>query len=107
MNVVANTRSVGCLVIRAVNFKIRFFAQRDLQHCGNQMCLRSMIFAELLCGARGVEIAQTNKFYAINLVVPAQNFFESQFRFTVGTYRARRSGFVDWHTIRGAEDRAG
>src|SRR5256885_8488230 len=61
MDVVANTRSIGRFVISTVNFKIRFLAQRDLQHGGNQMCLRPMIFAELLGRARGVEIAQTNK----------------------------------------------
>ena len=66
-----------------------------------------MIFAELLCGAGGVEVTQTNKLYAIDLVVPAQKFFESQFRFAVGADRARRSGFVDWQAIRRAEDGAG
>src|SRR5207302_7073636 len=43
MDVVANTRSIGRFVISAVNFKIRFLGQRDLQHGGNQMCLRPKI----------------------------------------------------------------
>src|SRR5438876_564183 len=71
MNVVADTCSVGRLVISAVNFNIWCLAQRDLQHCGNQMCLRPMIFAELPGSAGGIEVTQTNKLHAINLVVPA------------------------------------
>ena len=89
MDVVADTCSVGRLIIGAVNFKIRSLAQRDLQHGRNQMCLRPMIFAELLCGTSSVEVAQTNKFHAMNLVVPTQKFFKSQFRFAIGTDRAR------------------
>src|SRR6266542_336519 len=71
MNVVTNTRPVGRLIISAVNFNIRYFAKRDLQHRGNQMRLRPMIFAEVLCGAGRVEVAQTNELQPMYLVVPA------------------------------------
>src|SRR5207249_12000359 len=107
MNVVTNTRPVWRLIISAVNFNIRSFAKRDLQHRGNQMRFRPMIFAEVLCGAGRVEVAQTNEHQPMYLVVPAKNFFESQFRFAVGTDRESWRGFVDWQAIRRTEDGAG
>src|SRR5260370_23723385 len=58
MNVVANTCSVACLIISAINFEIRSLPDSDLEHVGNQVCLRAMIFAEVLCSPCRVEVTQ-------------------------------------------------
>src|SRR5882724_409336 len=106
MNVVANTCSVGRVVIRAVNFEIRSLAQRDLQHGGNQMCFGAMILAEVLCSTRGVEVAQSNKLQSMDLVVPTQNLLESEFRFSVRIDRTRGRSFVDRHALGRSKERA-
>ena len=71
------------------------------------MRLRVMVFAEPLRCTRGVEIAQANKFHAVNLIVPAQNILECEFGFAVWIDRASWRGFVDWHSIWRPKDRAG
>src|SRR5262249_60635723 len=58
MNVVANTCSIGRLVISAVNLDIRFLAQRNLEHIRDQMCLLPMIFTEIFSSARCIELTQ-------------------------------------------------
>ena len=58
MDVIANTCAVGRLIVGSVNFDIRALTERDLQHGGNQMCLRPMIFAEVLRGAGRIEVTQ-------------------------------------------------
>jgi hypothetical protein len=66
-----------------------------------------MVFAKFLRRAGGIEVAQTNKFHPMNLVVPTQNFFEREFGFAVGIDGTQLRGFVDWHPIRWTKDRAG
>src|SRR3954462_11321005 len=71
------------------------------------MRLRSMVFAEFLGCARGIEVAQTNKFHPMNFVVPAQNLLKRQFGFAVGTDGTRLRGFVDWQAIGRTKKSAG
>jgi len=100
VNVIANTGPIRRVVVGAVNFEVRFFTERHLQHSRNEVRLRSMVFAKFLGCAGGIEVAQANKFHSMNLVVPAQNFLEREFGFTVGTNGTRLRGFVDWQAIR-------
>src|SRR5437867_8428072 len=44
-----------------------------------------MIFAEVLSCTGRIEVAQTNKLQSMDLVVPPQDFFESQLRFALRT----------------------
>src|SRR5262245_40072032 len=107
MNVIANTRSIGRVVVRAVDFDIRFFTKRRLKHIRNEMCLRSMVFAKFLRCARGIEVPKANKFHSMNLVVPAQNFFEGEFGFAIRTDGTRLRCFINWHPIWRTKDCAG
>src|SRR6266487_4451247 len=99
VNVIANTGSIRRVVVGSVNVDVWFFSERHLQHSRNEMRLRSMVFAKSLGCAGGIEVAQTNKFHSMNLVVPAQNFFKREFGFAVGTDGTRLRGFVDWQAI--------
>src|SRR4029077_2838119 len=99
VNVIANTGSIRRVVVGSVNFDVRFFTERHLQHSGNEMRLRSMVFAKSLGSAGGIEVAEANKFDPMNLVVPAQNFLKREFGFAVGTDGTRLRGFVDWQSI--------
>ena len=99
VNVIANTGSIRRVVIGSVNFNVRSFTERHLQHSRNQMCLRSMVFTKSLRCTGGIEVAQANKPKAMNLVVPAQDFFKRQFGFAVRTDGTRLRGFVDWQAI--------
>src|SRR5262249_25135606 len=99
VNVIANTGSIRSVVVGAVDFDVRFCNERHLQHSRNEMRLRSMVFAKFLRCTGGVEIAQANKFQPMNLVVPAQNFFEGEFGFAIGTDGTRLRCFVNWHPI--------
>src|SRR3954470_3029566 len=56
VNVISNTGSIGCIVIRSVNLDAWALAERHPHHGGNQMRLRPVIFAEVLGGAGGVEV---------------------------------------------------
>src|SRR5262249_10137098 len=107
VNVIANTGSIRRVVVGSVNFDLRFFTKRHLQHSRNEMRLRSMVFAKFHGRAGGIEVAQTNKFHAMNLVVPTQNLFEREFGFAVRINGTGLCGFVDWHAIRRTKDRAG
>src|SRR4029453_2986536 len=100
VNVIANTGSIWRVVVGSVNFDVRSFSESHLQHSWNEMRLRSMVFAKSLGCAGGIEVAQTNKFHPMNLVVPTKNFFESEFGFAGGTDGTRLRGFVDWQAIR-------
>src|SRR5205085_8633956 len=92
VDVVADASAVRRIVIRAVNFHVRVFSERDLQHVRDEVSLNAMFFAEIFRGARGVEITQRDEAELVNLVVPAQDFFESQLRFTVRIDRTLRRG---------------
>src|SRR6516164_10424542 len=78
VNVIANTGSIRRVVISSVNFDVRSFTQRHLQHSRNQMRLRPMVFTKSLRCAGGIEVAQANKFHTMNLMVPTQNSFKRQ-----------------------------
>src|ERR1700757_415250 len=106
VNVIANTGSIRRVVVSSVNFDVWSFTKRHLQHSGNEMRLWSVVFAKFLGCAGGIEVAQTNKFDAMNLVVPAQNLFECEFGFAVRTDGARQRRFDDWHPIGRTENRA-
>ena len=79
MDVVPDAGAVLRIVIRAVDFYVRFLAERDLQDIGNQMGFDAVLFAELFRGAGCVEITQRDKSQAVDLDVPMQDFLESQF----------------------------
>src|SRR6478735_5604157 len=99
VDVIANTGSIRRVVVGSVNFDVRFFTERHLQHRRNEMRLRSMVLAKFLGCAGGVEVAQTNKFHSMNFVVPAQNFFKCEFGFAVGTDGTQLRGFINWQAI--------
>ena len=99
VDVIANTSSIRCVVIGSVDFDVRFFTERHLQHSRNEMRLRPMVLAEFLGCAGGIEIAQANKFQPVNFVVPAQHFLEHEFGFAVRIDRTRLRGFIDWQAI--------
>src|SRR4051794_10095575 len=99
MDVIANTGSIRRVVVGPVNLNARFFTERHLKHSWNEMRLRSMVLAEVLRCAAGVEVAQTNKFHSMDFVVPAQNFLEHEFGFPVRTDGTRLRRFVNWQPI--------
>src|SRR4029077_4070359 len=99
VNVIANTGSIRRVVVGSVNFNVRSFTERHLQHSWNEVRFRSMVLAKFLGCAGGIEVAQTNKFHSMNFVVPAEHFFEHEFGFAVGTDGTRLRGFVDWQAI--------
>src|ERR1700758_1368817 len=99
VNVIANTGSIWRVIVSSVNFDVRSFTKRHLQHSRNEMRLWSMVFAKFLGCPGGIEVAEANKFDAMNLVVPAQNLFECEFGFAIGTDGTRLRGFVDWYSI--------
>ena len=78
VNVVANAGAIRCVVIGAVNFNMRFFAERDLQHIRDEMRLAAMVFAKFCRRAGGIEIAQRDKAQSVDLIVPAQDFLEGE-----------------------------
>src|SRR5262249_35857618 len=107
VNVVANTCSVGGVVVGSINFDVRPPTERCLQHSRNEMRLRPVVFAKFLRCTGGVEIAQANKLQPVNLIVPAQNFLKREFGLAVWVDRARRRGFVNGHAIGRTKNRAG
>ena len=107
VNVIADARAVRRFVIGAVNLDVRFLAERDFQDIRNEMRLEAVIFAKFCRGAGSVEITQRDETQPVNLVVPAQDFFEDQFRFAVWIDRPLRRGLVDRHALGRAESRAG
>ena len=62
VDVVANARTVGRLIIGAENFYVRLLTERDFEHVGNQMCLKPVIFPKFAGRSGGVEITQRYEF---------------------------------------------
>ena len=83
VDVVADARAVGRLVVGAVDFDVLLLPERDLQDVRDEVRLDAVIFAEGLGGAGGVEVAQGDVVEAVDFVIPAEDFLEDQLRFAV------------------------
>ena len=95
------------MVVIAVNHDLVALALGHLEHQRDQVCLRLVVFAEIGGGAGGVKVTQCRIFDPVDFVVPAQDFFKTEFGFAVGIDRNLRGGFANRVFIRLPESRGG
>src|SRR5437879_3936293 len=103
VDVVPDARSVRSWKICSVNLSIRQRTERYLQNTRNQMRLNPMMFPISFRSAGNIKIAENTKSQPMNLIKPAQDFFEQDLRFTVRIDRVLRRFFIDRYLIRRAE----
>jgi hypothetical protein len=102
VDVVANRGSVGSWIVNSKNGHLAPFAARRLHNKRNQMRFRIMRLADLRVHvrARRVEVAQGNPLQSICLAIPAQHFFNEQFRLAVRVHRILRMSLIDRKRLR-------
>ena len=78
MDVVANACAVRRRIVGPENIALGCQAHRHFQHVGNQMRLNLMVLAKMFRRACGIEVTESHKFQAMNLMIPTQHLLKHQ-----------------------------
>ena len=95
VNIVAAGRAVAGGVIGAVEIEVRALALRHLQHDGDEVALRPVVFAKVDRCARGVEEAEYRRRNAVRLCIPPEDALYLALTFAIGVERVYRMVFFD------------
>ena len=97
VDVIANSRSIGRLIVGPIDVDMRAFSERGVQDQWNEVRFGFMSFADFAfaVGSGSVEIALRHRSQAIGLVIPSQRPLDRELSFAIGVDRQLRSGFLD------------
>src|SRR5215469_7007354 len=97
VNVVPNTGTIGCWIVRAKNLQGRPGAGRSVQSQWNQVGLGIVKFADFpaLIRTSGVEVTQTGVAKVVSAIIGFKRLLEKQLRNAVGVDRLARNVLLD------------
>src|SRR3972149_629263 len=103
VDVVADAGAIGGRVVRAVQGHGISLPGGYLEDDGDEVRLRTVVFAAPVAGAGGVEVAQGDGAYAL-LLIPGEHPLHHQLRLAVGVDRPQGRVFAYRHLVRLAVD---
>jgi hypothetical protein len=93
VDVIADTGSVRCGVIRAEDIDVRQATGGGIEYPRNEMSFHAMMLAAFLGGSSSIEIAEGHIFESGVELVIRQNLFEHELGFSIGVDRRFPMGF--------------